>query len=262
MKFEWKPEYENWDDIPDGAKDAYEEKGGKVVIVRALQKTQLENAYKKEQERRKKAEEANEVLKKLDGVDLETIGDDLEELQELRDLKEAGEIGSDDNKEKIEALVEKRVETERKKFERDLNKLRAENETTNSTLKSTREKLSSITLDDAISKAAAELEVKNHGLKVVKRFGRDEFMLNDEGEIVDRSDAGRTIQDWIQNEIDENPTLTMDLKSAGMGADNGGGGGGKRTYKRAEFDEIARNNPAEAAKVMASVRGGEASLVD
>lgn len=261
MPFDWKAEYEDWESIPEGAKDAYEEKGGKVTLVRALQKGQLENSYKREQERRKEAEAKLKGFEGIKDVDLEKIHDDLEELQELRDLREAGSLDGK-NKEEIDALVEKRVETERKKFERENAKLQTELQQKTEALGQTSGRLSKLTLEGKLTREAEKLGVKPHGMRILKRFGLDEFQLDDAGEIVDRTDAGRTIADWLQNEIEENPTLTVDLKSASMGADNGGGGGGKRTYKRAEFDQLAKENPAEASKIMSSVKSGEASLVD
>lgn len=262
MKFEWKSEYEDGDDIPAGAKDAYEEKDGKFVLVRPLQKTQLENSYNKTKDRLKTA---NDKLKKFEALDLsdeqiESIGDDLEELQELRQLKEDGELDPKNNEE-IEARVAKRVENATKNLENRIVKLESDLGKRDAALDKANGRLTSMTLSDKIRNKAKELKVQDHSLRHLERDALDEFTLDESGEVVDAKDEGRSMDDWLAEQVETNPIYMIDLKNAGTGAQNAGdlGPGGKNPFSKDDWNlteqgSLVRDNPAKAER-LASMAG-------
>lgn len=259
MAFEFKTSYETLDEIPEGAREAYEEKNGKYELVRALSKTALENSYKREQEKRKAAEERAKHLP--DDFDLEKYNEAMEELEELRGLKEAGSF-DEKNKEKLEELVAKRVETERKKFERETAKLKTELETANAKLGETGSKLKTVTLETQARALAAKHKIAEHSIDDALFHVTRAFDLDEDGNVVDRSDAGRTLEDWFSETVPNKPGWTFDPKAGGSGALGGGkSGGGKRTYTEKEFDDLSINNPSKAAEIAAAIGKGEAELV-
>lgn len=260
MKFDWKTEYETLDEIPEECRGGYEEKDGKFQIVRALSKTQLENAYKKEQERRKIAEDKAKAIP--DDIEANKLSEMLEELEDLRQLKESGEF-DEGNREKLEELVGKRVETERKKFERDNAKLKAQLDEANTKLGETSGKLKTVSLETQARELAAKYKIASHSLDDALFHVTKSFDLDDEGNIVDRTDAGRTLEDWFDETVPNKPGWTFDPKTSGSGAHGGSGGhGGKRTYKREEVSQWATENPTKAKEAMEAVKKGDAQLVD
>lgn len=268
MNFKWETEYDSADDIPEALRDAaYKEtEDGKWKMVDALARktADLGNLSRATQAARKEAKEAKAKLKAfedaLEGREIEDLASALDEYESLKSKASAFDAG--DNKEKIEALVQKRLETEAARYKRDLGKLQAANKDLEAALGNTRGKLSEVTLDRVIAEKAKAAGIKDHSLKFIRRMARDDFSVDDNGEIIDRTEAGRSLDDWLQSQIDETPTLTIDLSNGGSGAYNGGATKGVRTIKRADFDSMAKENPKQAAATMAAVKNGEARLVD
>lgn len=260
---DWFKEYETLDEIPEGAREAFEEKDGKFRLIKALDPSGLKTTLEKQKKQIKDLQAVEKKFKDmgLEDEQIESLADDLEELAALRAQKESGELKGDELNAKVEELVAKRVETEKRKFERDKAKLEKDLSERDEFLKGTRGKLHELTLDQQLAALAAKKGVKSEqALKKIKRFGRDEFAVNDDGEIIDKTDAGRTIESWLDDEISADWTLTADPKPGGTNAQPGNGKpGGKPTYKRADYDKLPEPQRREIAL---RANKGEATIVD
>lgn len=263
MTFEWTKTYETLDEIDEDKRGAFTEKGGEFVLVQALDKSGLDSTLKK-----KKAEvaELKKQIAKFDGldpdIDLDTLPDDLDELQQLRQAKEAGTLEGEEANKRIEAIVTERLDLIQKKHDRELKKVEDERDAAASERDGARGELRDIRLDQQITKLAGDKGVKPHSMRSIRAFGREEFTVNADGEVVDKEETGKTLEDWMDNIVAENPQFTVDLSNAGTGAKPGESTPGKKVFKRTEFDEISATDPKRASEIMADVRKGEAELVE
>lgn len=258
--FKWETKYGTLDEIPEDCRGAYEEKDGKFQIVRALSKTQLENSYNSTKDKLKAATD------RLKGVpedfDLSKLSEINEELEELRAEKEAGSLDGA-NKEKIDEIVEKRLDTERKKWDREKTKLQGDLDAATTKLGETSGKLKTVSLETRAREIASKHKVQPHSIDDALYRVSQDFDLDDDGQVVDKSEAGRTLDDWFAETVPTKPGWTFAPEPGGTGAQPGSGKhGGPRTVKRSEADKLAVENPSKAKELMASVSKGEVQLVD
>lgn len=246
-----------------------DEDGGVVLHDDVIKQFKTVNDTTKSLSAARKAErEAKGKLKSfenaLDGreIEIDSLEDILDEWESLKTLKESGKLEGEDLEKRAKELASAQLETERKKFEREKAKLEKDLAEEREGRTKVSGKLSELTLSQQLSSIAEKKGVKSHSMKFIKRLGADEFEVNEDGEIVDKTDAGRSVEDWLDEIISESPTVTLDPKSAGANITNGGGAAGLKQFTRKQVDDWARNNPAKAAEAMKSVKSGEAKLVD
>lgn len=259
--FDWFKTYDSLDEIDEDKRGAFVEKDGKFAVVKALDKTALQNTL---DANKKTIKEQKDALKRFADLDLDddkiaSLHDDLEELEELRKGKDL-DPNSKDYQKKIDEAVASKLEAVTKKFEREIAKRDKDIATKDEILGKTNKSLSKATLERVVIDKAVEKGVQKHSLKSALRFASDDFTVNEEGEIVDKTDAGRSIEDWLDEYVTENPQATIDLKNAGTGSLGGDGkGGGNNRITMEQFNKMP---PAKQDEIAEKAGKGELTLVD
>lgn len=209
----------------------------------------------------KEAQAAFKALKdSLEGHEIEDLDEALEQLADLRAREAEFESGSDKDSAEIKAEA-RQLQADLRKATKEVAKMQKALEEKDAAFGSTRSELHELKFDSHFGKLAKEAGVKN-SLDDLMDAARYRFKFDENGEIVNKKDDGPSMDEWLDERVSGNPIYTADLSNGGSNVINGGGGGGKRTIKREDYEKISTSDPAQASALMASVRKGEATLVD
>lgn len=218
------------------------------------------NLSKARSEERAAKAKMKELESAIDGRDINDLEAALDELEELRSRKDS--FASGDDKQKIDEIVSRRVEAATKKHQRELARIASERDEFKTSFEKSNGRLTDLTLEQQIAKMAKAKGIQDSSLKLVMRYAKQDFQLDENGDIVARDDSGTELDKYFTTLIDENPALTINLKDAGSDITKLGGSVGTRSVKRSDFDELSKTDPAKARELVSSVREGKAQLVD
>lgn len=235
------------DNVDESLKELYEEKDGKFVLkidgVREHPEvTALKNAYDAEKDKRAKAAEERDELKKK----VEQIPDDFDP-DEYEKLKAHGAPDED-----VQKKVEDARERERKRHEKTIEKLTAERDELAQKYTGTRTEV-------ALEKALSEVNVAPHLRRAAERLWTPDTQIDEDGNVVTKDGTPLTdaIKDWAQG--DEGSYFIAAPGNGGGGAPGGrnGSGGGKNNpwskegYNLTEQMRIANTEPERAKRLKA-----------
>lgn len=239
--------YETKDDIPSGYEALFTERDGKwhLTGVKGI-KTQgdidrLQTALTKERNDHKKTKE---TLQKFGNHDAEQLANDLDELEELRALKESGGLGNGASEEKINALVEQRIQRKLAPLQRELEKTKtklaeAEGQVNELSTEKKRTKISSVT-----SAVARELKVLDTAVDDVILYAERLFELDDSGNVVARDGVGlapgMTPKEWLADMQKARPHWWPASQGGGGRGDRGGAAGDPNPWTKEHWSITAQ----------------------
>jgi hypothetical protein len=242
------------DEVPEALREFYQEKDGKFVfqaddIRDHPDALGLKSALDKEKEERRKAKKAADELKQQ----LEELGADPEEIKKIL----AEHAKSKDKKlldeGKVDELIEQRTKKMRDEYEKKLQELTGERDTTLG-------RLSEVLIDKSLMEAATRGKVRETAIEDVLARGKRIWKLKDgqpipmngEEVIYGKDSKPISMTDWIGELQNTAPHLFEGSSGGGAGGSGGGGGGGGVKY-------VSR---AEASKHLAAIERGEVMVRD
>lgn len=236
------------DNVEEAAQPFYKEQDGKYVldvdetVKEHPQVSALQNAYKQEQDKRRKAaDERDELKKKLDQFPEDFDPDEFERLK-----------ASGDPNEDVQKRVEEARERERKRHEKTIEKLTAERDDLAQRYHGTR-------VESALKDTLNEVNVSPHLRRAAERLWSADVQLDDEGNVVtkDGTPIGDAVKEW--SESDEGKHFIAAAGNGGGGAPGGrnsGGGGKDNPWSKEGFNlteqmRIANTEPERAKRLKA-----------
>ena len=197
--------YDMLEEVPEKYRDLYTEQGEKWELTGVDGvKTQADidriNAVRqKETTARKEAEKA---LRAFSGVDADGLQDKLDELDRLRIT--GGTVDSG----KIEEMVAQRVELDRKKHARDLEKIRGELDSATGQIAEYKERTTRAKIDGELTKACDAAGIRPEAREDVL-LRRGNFSVTEEGVVVtqeaDGVKPGLSPSDWLAGQVEARP---------------------------------------------------------
>lgn len=275
--FAWLKSYDTLEEIPEGARDAYEEKEGAYQLIDKLDGSGADKTLRTLRSEIKTLKRENGELKeasaKFEELDLDedkiaSLTDDLEELEELREMRKSGNLEGESLAEEAKKLSERQIanleasfDRERKKHAKELEKAQGERDTALASSKDSSAKLNELTVDHSARALATKYKIAGHAIDDVLLHVKSNFEMDPDGgdEPVSRSGDGTTLKDWFEDTVPNKPGWTFDPQASGSGAAPGGKGAGVRTVKRADFEKLP---PAEQVAMATKANTGEVQLVD
>jgi len=267
-----KLKYETQEEIPEGFETLYEEKDGSwhLTGIEGLQTNEnverLQGALTKEKADHKVVKTK---LRALEGVDPETVHDELEELKELRAMKEAGELEPGDgapSEEKIEEMVNARLARHVAPIERENKTLKEENGTLKEENGTLGGEIRSGKIQAAIRVQAEKAKIAPTAIDDVVALGERLFEIDDAGEILTRDAVGVTPSVtpdmWLQEIKDQKPHWWPTSTGGGANGDDrpGGGGGANpwsaKSWSLTEQGKLFKEDPKKAER-MAELAGSK-----
>jgi len=186
-------------------------------------------------------------LLKFKDIDPSKAKDALEKLQLIADKELIG-------KGKIEELLTQRTERMKQNYDNQIAAMNTSKDELTINIKGLKEKLSVVTIDNAIQMAVSEdaVPVKGAMSDIISR-GRSVFSLDDKGGVVALDDKGGiryskdgsnslSIKEWAQNLSTDAPFLFE--PSDGVGSKGGagaGGAGGKKIVSKSDPKAMSAN---------------------
>jgi hypothetical protein len=196
----------------------------------------LKSALAKEREERKRAKEALDKLKDVDPEEYQTLKKEATERKEKK-LLDSG---------KVEELIVERTSRMKADYDKQLKDLSTERDALQQKLT----QLDQLTVDNAMSAAAAKAGVLPEALPYVLRHGREVFRVKD-GQIVALKDdqpvigkdgtSPMSMEEWL-GELASSSAFLFKASSGGGAAHKPAGSGGAPARKRSDM------SPQEKAK--------------
>lgn len=260
-----KLKYDTQEEIPEGFDGLYTEKDGTwhLTGVEGLQTNEnverLQGALTKEKNDHK---ETKKKLRALDGVNAETVHDELEELKELRAMKEAGELDPAEgapSEEKIEEMVNARLARHVAPIERENKALKDENATLKEENSGLSGEIKSSRIQAAIRSEAEKANIASTAIDDVVALGERLFEIDDDGEVLTRDQVGVTPSVtpdmWLQEIKDNKPHWWPASTGGGANGEDRSGGGGsvnpwsRKNWSLTEQGRIFKEDPKKAEQL-------------
>jgi hypothetical protein len=207
--------YETLEDVPEQYRDLFSERGGKweltgvTGIKTEADVERVQEALKKERVERGEIEKQ---LKAYGGVDADGLQDRLDELERLRITG-----GNVDNG-KIDELVAKRVELEKTKHARELEKRQKEYEAVTGELDTLKGQIKRNKILTALRDAASAANVVSSAFADVEQRA-SLFDVLDDGEVVTTETngvtPGLTAEQWLAEQVQASPHWLAPSNGAG-----------------------------------------------
>lgn len=270
--FEFLLSYETLDQIPDEFQPLYEEKGGKYQMVAPLARKvhdlgKLNTSLEAERKNAKTNKELAEAYAAAaNGLKPDELATAFEEMQALKDKVDSGEVKPEDA-EKLEEIINARIERVQKGHERELERIRAEAGKKDEAVKRLDGMLRSTRLDQELRAAAAEAGIERHSIDDAILNARQVFEPDEEYNPRPREGSGYGADyrpaSYFKEIKDSGEKPGWFYKPSNQGSDvvPGGrtGAGGKKIVTRAD---LAKLNPVDRQKMALSVSEGKIELVD
>lgn len=250
-----KTQYDTLDEIPEQYRDLYKEVEGKYVLTEVIGiKTQADVDRIQEGLRKERADHT--ALKQkysfLNGLDIEEVQTKLDKYDEL----EASASGASTD-EKVQKLVDAKINTIKGPLERQINKLTDELNAANGQVKTFQERETERKITDAVTQAARKLKVQDTAIEDAMLTGRAHLTVDEDGNVVTKDGtgmaAGLNAEVWLTELQGKRPHWWGESSGGGAGGGRGNVGANnpwsKEHWNMTEQGRMYRENPAKAEQM-------------
>jgi hypothetical protein len=255
--------YEKEDDVPEAVREHYAEKGGKWELQAEGMKTQadvdrVKSALDKE---KKEHKDTKDKFKAFDGMDPEDVQSKLDEYDELKARVEAG--GGEIPEDKIQAIVDKRVQREIAPIKRENDKLKTENDELRASNGELDGRIKMGRIETAVRKAAETAKVVPTAIDDIVALADRTFEIDDDGNVVTREGIGAApgvgVDVYLTDMKEKRPHWWPVSAGGGSRGSNGEGGGADnpwsaRGWNLTKQGQVLKENRSKAEQ-LASVAG-------
>jgi len=250
-------------DIPEGFAALYTEKDGEwhLTGVEGMKTSaDTDKLSKSLREERAAHKATKDKLAKLGGedVDMDELVEKLDDYDDMKARLDAGEGGKVDE-DKLEQMVEARVNRKLKPVERERDQLKSKNgelEAENSTLKGT---ISTGTIEGELRKLAGGEKVVDTALDDILFIGANLFEVAEDGAIVGKAgvrgiEEGTTPDVWMADMKEKRPHWWPASEGGGAGGGKGDGNGVANPWTASGWDidaqaALVRTDRAKAQRL-------------
>lgn len=250
-----KTQYDTIDEIPEQYRDLYKEVDGKYVLTEVIGiKTQadvdrLQSALTKERSDHKVVREKYAFL---NGLDTEEVQAKLDKYDEL----EAANGGASTD-EKVQKLVDAKINTVKGPLEREVQKLKNELNESQGQIKTFQERETDRKITDAVLTAARKLKVQDTAIEDAMLTGKAHLTVNEDGNVVTKDgisvSAGLEAEVWLTELQSKRPHWWGESSGGGAGGAKGGAGPNnpwsKENWNMTAQGQLYRENPAKAEQM-------------
>jgi hypothetical protein len=259
-------EYGSAEEVPAKYKHLYKEADGKWVLISAGEMKTVDDVARVQEGLRKEREDHKETKKKLsqfNNLDPDEVHEKLDRFEEL----EAAAEGKMDE-EKIEQIVQSRIKSKTAPLERELEKVKTENEGLQGEVQGYKEKDRTRKVCDEIRKAAVEAKLRDTAVEDALIVGERLFEIDEAGKIVSKDNVGVTPgvepSVWLTEVKNSRPHWWPESEGVGAKGGSGGSGGGNNPFtaehwnmtEQGQIVTADRSRAEQLAKAAGTTIGG------
>jgi hypothetical protein len=259
--------YEKQEEIPQGFEALYTERGGKwqLTKVNGIQTTEnitrLETAIAKE---RKDHKELKEKYSKFSGLDPDEVITKLDEYDELKLRVDSGKDGKLDE-DKLQQLVEQRLQREKAPLQRELDKLKTELQEKDGKVTELSSSIRNGTIENELRKQAEKAKVHGSAIEDIVLLGKGIFDIDESGRLFTKEGAkgftpGLEPDVWLSDMKEQRPHWWPQSQGGGAYGSKNPAGMADNPWSKAGWNKTAqgqvyKNQGAEKAGQMAKAAG-------
>lgn len=255
------------EEVPEALRGEYK-KVGEEYHLDTDDKSRTDEFRETNRAQARKIQQLEDQAKKYAGIDPDKHAEAMQALQ----LLEADEEGKLIKAGKLDEVVSRRVKANAKQYEEQLAALKGQLETANKNATAYKTRLSSLTLNEQITKVVGSVgEIKKGALEDILLRAQTVFTLDEAGEqLVPVGPSGKktfgsdgvnpiTVEEWAKGLV-KSASYLFEPSKGGGGTGGNGSDGGKSGAKGETF--IDRNDPVAMGRNLEGIVKGTVKPID